>query len=87
MSNRHPNPSSVGADAQLARFADEAREVERLKHLAIDLDDLDRMQDETRLEEIGIHNRAAARRAGLRSRKKQRSYAVPKTRKRRRRRR
>jgi hypothetical protein len=77
----------VGAEAALQRFEDEAREVERLRSLALDLDDLDRIQDDTRLEELGIVNRQSARKAGLRNRKRERKMAIPSTNRGRRRRR
>jgi hypothetical protein len=83
----YPDCAPASADAALQRFEDEAREVERLRSVALDLDDLDRMQDDTRLEEIGIVNRQSARKAGLRNRKRERKMMIPNTSQRRRRRR
>ena len=82
MSNRHPNPSSVGAEDALKRLDAEAREVERLKHLAVDLD---AMHDEARVGEM--MSRRQIRDAGFRPEKRERRMAVPRSRKRRRRRR
>lgn len=87
MSNRFVHKGNAAEKVALERFDEERREVERLKHLAVDLDDLDEMQEEARLQEIGIVNRQSARKAGLRNRKKERKLAIPDRNRRRRRRR
>jgi hypothetical protein len=58
------------------------RDIEQMEKLgAVDLDEYQarkrEVEEETRLEELGIVNRRSARAAGLRNPPKARSYAIP----------